>query len=115
MFYNYSTLSVDDLDDQVADVLEYFWINIIVITYDMDKVQLNTSIKFVVVYSHVKNPWPNVDAHSGVLLNIYDLTEASILCWTSVRKRTAGEWVNQISASYMERRGESTRHEHCET
>ncbi|CAA0842505.1 Citrate synthase 4- mitochondrial [Striga hermonthica] len=25
----------------------------------------------------VKNPWPNVDAHSGVLLNHYGLTEAS--------------------------------------
>ncbi|GKC06870.1 citrate synthase, mitochondrial [Tanacetum coccineum] len=24
----------------------------------------------------VKNPWPNVDAHSGVLLNYYGLTEA---------------------------------------
>ena len=24
----------------------------------------------------VKNPWPNVDAHSGVLLNHYGLTEA---------------------------------------
>jgi citrate synthase len=23
----------------------------------------------------VKNPWPNVDAHSGVLLNYYGLTE----------------------------------------
>ncbi|GER45173.1 citrate synthase [Striga asiatica] len=26
----------------------------------------------------VKNPWPNVDAHSGVLLNHYGLTEASL-------------------------------------
>lgn len=24
----------------------------------------------------VKNPWPNVDAHSGVLLNYFGLTEA---------------------------------------
>ncbi|KAL9334252.1 hypothetical protein Peur_074391 [Populus x canadensis] len=24
----------------------------------------------------VKNPWPNVDAHGGVLLNYYGLTEA---------------------------------------
>ncbi|GJU18678.1 citrate synthase 4, mitochondrial [Tanacetum coccineum] len=29
----------------------------------------------------VKNPWPNVDAHSGVLLDYYGLTEAS---WTSL-------------------------------
>ncbi|KAI3704192.1 hypothetical protein L1987_74407 [Smallanthus sonchifolius] len=40
MSYNYSTLCVNKLADQV------------------------------------KNPWPNVDAHNGVLLNIYDLTEA---------------------------------------
>ena len=25
----------------------------------------------------VKNPWPNVDAHSGVLLQYYGITEAN--------------------------------------
>ncbi|KAL0786292.1 hypothetical protein Bca101_002538 [Brassica carinata] len=29
------------------------------------------------LFQLVKNPWPNVDAHSGVLLNHYGLTEAS--------------------------------------
>lgn len=28
------------------------------------------------MYSQVKNPWPNVDAHSGVLLNYFGLSEA---------------------------------------
>lgn len=27
-------------------------------------------------FMQVKNPWPNVDAHSGVLLNHFGLTEA---------------------------------------
>ncbi|CAI0428861.1 unnamed protein product [Linum tenue] len=31
---------------------------------------------FYLHYIQVKNPWPNVDAHSGVLLNYYGLTEA---------------------------------------
>jgi citrate synthase len=26
-------------------------------------------------FGKIKNPWPNVDAHSGVLLNHYGLTE----------------------------------------
>lgn len=30
----------------------------------------------LLMYSQVKNPWPNVDAHSGVLLNHFGLSEA---------------------------------------
>lgn len=30
----------------------------------------------LLMFSQVKNPWPNVDAHSGVLLNHFGLSEA---------------------------------------
>ncbi|KAF3573039.1 hypothetical protein F2Q69_00062230 [Brassica cretica] len=36
------------------------------------------------LFQLVKNPWRNVDAHSGVLLNYYGLTEAryyTVLFW----------------------------------
>jgi hypothetical protein len=39
------------------------------LTPDVFNIHLLTSIL------QVKNPWPNVDAHSGVLLNYYGLTE----------------------------------------
>jgi citrate synthase len=34
----------------------------------------------------VKNPWPNVDAHGGVLLNYYGLTEARYSIFITWRK-----------------------------
>ncbi|KAK4379622.1 hypothetical protein RND71_001484 [Anisodus tanguticus] len=58
---------------------------------ELGKVNLSSTLLFYLPVSHetsiessyalpsdepVKNPWPNVDAHSGVLLNYYDLTEA---------------------------------------
>ncbi|CAL5382250.1 unnamed protein product [Camellia sinensis] len=39
--------------------------------------ELGKELKFLKsLLEEVKNPWPNVDAHSGVLLNHYGLTEA---------------------------------------
>ncbi len=35
--------------------------------------ELLTSITFAVL--QVKNPWPNVDAHSGVILQYYNIKE----------------------------------------
>lgn len=36
----------------------------------------NAFVHWLGNFLQVKNPWPNVDAHSGVLLNYYGLTEA---------------------------------------
>ncbi|KAL4589658.1 hypothetical protein LXL04_002566 [Taraxacum kok-saghyz] len=35
-----------------------------------------TDPRYIFVHAGLHNPWPNVDAHSGVLLNYYGLTEA---------------------------------------
>jgi hypothetical protein len=37
------------------------------------------------MFSQVKNPWPNVDAHSGVLLNHFGLSEARYVYALSFR------------------------------
>ncbi|KAH0933120.1 hypothetical protein HID58_010237 [Brassica napus] len=46
----------------------------------------------------VKNPWPNVDAHSGVLLNHYGLTEARALGLALERpKSVTMDWLEAYS------------------
>ncbi|KAL6542563.1 hypothetical protein OROMI_024165 [Orobanche minor] len=44
------------------------------------------------LFKLVKNPWPNVDAHSGVLLNHFGLTEARYYTVLFVVSRSIGNW-----------------------
>jgi len=46
----------------------------------------------------VKNPWPNVDAHSGVLLNHYGLSEYEYYTVVFAVSRAIGCLTHQVIA-----------------
>ena len=46
--------------------------------------------------AQVKNPWPNVDAHSGVLLQYYGITESSYYTVLFAVSRALGVLSQQV-------------------
>jgi len=52
-------------------------------------------------HGKAKNPWPNVDAHSGVLLQYYGLTQERFYTVLFGVSRALGVLANHVTARYL--------------